>query len=141
VTVLEPSAYQAWLQGGGMEGTLAQRGAKLFNDLACATCHLDTGQGRGPSLKDILGKPVDLQDGSSVLVDESYLRESILNSQAKIVKGFQPLMPTFQGLISEENLVALIEHVKSMSPNATTAAPAPGAAATTPSPAAAAEKK
>ena len=58
------------------------------------------------------------------MVDEGYLRESILNSQAKIVKGFQPLMPTFQGLISEENLVALIEHVKSMSPNATPGAPA-----------------
>ena len=67
---------------------------------------------------------MELQDGSSVVVDEAYLRESILTSQAKIVKGFQPLMPTFQGLVSEENLVALIEHVKSMSPNATTAASA-----------------
>jgi cytochrome c oxidase subunit 2 len=121
VTVLEPAAYQAWLQGGGESGTLAERGAKLFNDLACSTCHLDTGQGRGPSLKDLIGKTEELQDGSSVVVDEAYLRESILTSQAKIVKGFQPLMPTFQGLISEENLVALIEHVKSMSPNATTA--------------------
>jgi cytochrome c oxidase subunit II len=142
VTVMEPAAYQAWLQGGGVEGTLAQRGAKLFNDLACSTCHLDTGQGRGPSLKDIVGKTVELQDGSSVLVDEAYLRESILNSQAKIVKGFQPLMPTFQGLVSEENLVALIEHVKSLSPTATTAAtPATGAAAATQSPAAAAAEK
>ena len=132
VTVLEPAQYQVWLQGGGVEGTLAQRGAKLFNDLACSTCHLDTGQGRGPSLKDLVGKTVDLQDGSSVMVDEAYLRESILNSQAKIVKGFQPLMPTFQGLVSEENLVALIEHVKSMSPTATAAAPA---ATTTPAPA------
>ncbi|HUQ86655.1 MAG TPA: cytochrome c oxidase subunit II [Vicinamibacterales bacterium] len=123
VTVLEPSQYQSWLQGGGVEGTLAQRGAKLFGDLACSTCHLDTGQGRGPSLKDIVGTTVELQDGSTTLVDEAYLRESILTSQAKIVKGFQPLMPTFQGLISEENLVALIEHVKSMSPRATTAAP------------------
>ena len=142
VTVLEPAQYQAWLQGGGMEGSLAERGAKLFNDLACSTCHLDTGQGRGPSLKDIIGTTVELQDGSSVVVDEGYLRESILTSQAKIVKGFQPLMPTFQGLISEENLVALIEHVKSKSPNATTApapAPAPGnkapaAASKTPAP-------
>ena len=65
-------------------------------------------------------------------IDEAYLRESILNSQAKVVKGFQPLMPTFQGLISEENLVALIEHVKSMSPKATTAAPAAPTPATTP---------
>src|SRR6187402_1647680 len=146
VTVLEPAAYQAWLQGGGMEGTLAQRGAKLFNDLACSTCHLDTGQGRGPSLKDILGKPVELQDGSTVVADEGYLRESILNSQAKIVKGFQPLMPTFQGLVSEEGLIALIEHVKSLSPKATTAAapmPASGTApaAASKAPATPGEKK
>ncbi len=134
MTVLEPAAYQNWLAGGG-EGSLADRGAALFQQLACNTCHLDTGQGRGPSLKDIFGKPVELADGSSVVVDEVYLRESILNSQAKIVRGFQPLMPTFQGLISEEGLVALIEHVKSMSPNATAtggpaAPPAPGAAGT-----------
>jgi cytochrome c oxidase subunit 2 len=135
VTVLEPAAYQAWLQGGGMEGTLAQRGAKLFNDLACSTCHLDTGQGRGPSLKDIVGTTVELADGTTALIDEAYLRESILTSQAKIVKGFQPLMPTFQGLISEENLVALIEHVKSMSPKANTSsgpAAAPASAAAEP---------
>jgi cytochrome c oxidase subunit II len=76
------------------------------------------------------------------VIDEAYLRESILNSQAKIVKGFQPLMPTFQGLISEENLVALIEHVKSLSPKATTAAPAAAAAPAAPTtPAPAGEKK
>ena len=136
VTVLEPAKYQAWLQGGSNDGTLAQRGAKLFNDLACSTCHLDSGQGRGPTLADIVGTTVALQDGSSVVVDEAYLRESILNSQAKVVKGFQPLMPTFQGLVSEENLVALIEHVKSLSPHATPAAPA-----ATPTPAPAGEKK
>jgi cytochrome c oxidase subunit II len=130
VTVMEPPAYQAWLAGGGVEGTLAERGARMFNELACNTCHLDTGQGRGPSLKDIMGKPVELSDGSKVMVDEAYLRESILNSQAKVVKGFQPLMPTFQGLISEEGLVALIEHVRSLSPQASAApaaAPAPAA--------------
>lgn len=136
VTVLEPAKYQEWLQGGSNDGTLAQRGAKLFNDLACSTCHLDSGQGRGPTLADIVGTTVALQDGSSVVVDEAYLRESILNSQAKVVKGFQPLMPTFQGLVSEENLVALIEHVKSLSPQATPAAPA-----ATPTPAPAGEKK
>src|SRR5688500_6302094 len=124
VTVLEPSQYQAWLQGGGEGGTLAQRGARVFESQACGSCHLESGQGRGPSLKDIVGKTETLQDGSTVVVDDAYLRESILTSQAKIVNGFQPLMPTFQGLISEENLVALIEHVKSLSPNAATTAPA-----------------
>lgn len=125
VVVMEPAQYQAWLAGGNLEGTLSQRGAKLFQDLACVTCHLDSGQGRGPSLKDIIGTTVDLQDGSKALVDETYLRESILNSQAKVVKGFQPLMPTFQGLINEEGLVSLIEYVKTLSPKATTATPAP----------------
>ena len=110
--------YQAWLQGGGESGTLAQRGARLFDSLACNSCHLESGQGRGPSLKDIVGKTVTLQDESTVVVDDAYLRESILTSQAKQVKGFQPLMPTFQGLISEEGLVSLIEHLQSMSPNA-----------------------
>ena len=130
VTVMDPAAYQAWL-AGGTGGTLAERGNALFQQLACVTCHLDSGQGRGPSLKDIFGKPVELADGSKVMVDEVYLRESILNSQAKIVKGFQPLMPTFQGLISEEGLVALIEHVRSLSPNAPSAAASAATAAPT----------
>jgi cytochrome c oxidase subunit 2 len=135
VVVMEPAAYQAWLAGGG-EGSLAQRGAALFQQLACNSCHLDSGQGRGPSLHNIFERPVDLQDGSSVIVDEAYLRESILNSQAKVVRGFQPLMPTFQGLISEEGVVALIEHVKSLSPTATTpgAQALPASAGPTPTP-------
>jgi cytochrome c oxidase subunit 2 len=138
VVVMEPQQYQNWLAGGGAEGTMAERGARLFQDLACNTCHLDSGQGRGPSLKDIVGRPVELADGSSVLVDEGYLRESILNSQAKVVRGFTPLMPTFQGLISEEGLAALIEHVKSLSPQAPTAAPPAPPAAGTASPSTAA---
>jgi cytochrome c oxidase subunit 2 len=69
---------------------------------------------------------VELSDGSTVIVDEAYVRESILNSQAKVVRGFQPLMPTFQGLISEEGLVSLIEYVRSLSPT-TAGTGAPGA--------------
>lgn len=141
VIVMEPQQYQDWLAGGGSEGTMAERGAKLFNDLACNTCHLDSGQGRGPSLKDIVGKQVELAGGQTAIVDEGYLRESILNSQAKIVKGFTPLMPTFQGLVSEEGLAALIEHIKSLSPQAGANAPAsvPAAAPSTSTPAAPAQ--
>ncbi len=141
VIVMEPTQYQEWLAGGGTEGTMAERGSKLFNDLACNTCHLDNGQGRGPSLKDLVGKAVEMADGSTAVVDEAYLRESILNSQARVVKGFQPLMPTFQGLISEEGLAALIEHIKSLSPQSASAAPAlvPAAAATGATPAAPAQ--
>jgi len=141
VIVMEPQQYQDWLAGGSSEGTMAERGAKLFNDLACNTCHLDSGQGRGPSLKDIVGTTVELAGGQTAIVDEAYLRESILNSQAKIVKGFAPLMPTFQGLVSEEGLAALIEHIKSLSPQAAASAPAPvpAAASSTSTPAAPAQ--
>ncbi|HQZ37415.1 MAG TPA: cytochrome c oxidase subunit II [Vicinamibacterales bacterium] len=134
VTVMEPADYQAWLSGGGIEGTLVERGERLFQDLACGSCHLDTGRGRGPSLKDIVGTQVALANGSTALVDEGYLRESIINSQAKIVEGFQPLMPAFQGLISEDNLVALVEYVKSQSPSATTTAAAAPTAPPNPPP-------
>jgi len=118
VHVLEPAAYQNWLAGGS-EGPLADRGDVLFRQHACNTCHLDSGQGRGPSLNNIWGRPVELSDGSTVIVDEAYVRESILNSQAKVVRGFQPLMPTFQGLISEEGLVSLIEYIRTLSRAAT----------------------
>jgi cytochrome c oxidase subunit II len=138
VHVMEPADYQAWLSGGTTEGTLAERGERLFSELACNTCHLDSGKGRGPSLQNIFGKPVELADGSSVMVDEGYLRESIVNSQAKIVRGYQPMMPAFQGLVSEDNLVALVEYVKTLSPTATTTAPP---AAPTANPPAAGEKK
>jgi cytochrome c oxidase subunit 2 len=133
VVVMEPAQYQSWLAGGGSEGTMAERGARLFQDLACNTCHLESGQGRGPSLNNIMGTSVELLSGGPVVVDEAYLRESILNSQAKVVRGFTPLMPTFQGLISEEGLAALIEHIKSLSPQAGASAPAAAPAGTAPS--------
>jgi cytochrome c oxidase subunit 2 len=139
VVVMEPAEYQAWLSGGGTEGTLAERGERLFGELACNTCHLPDGKGRGPSLQNIVGKPVELADGSTTIVDEGYLRESIINSQAKIVRGFQPLMPAFQGLVSEDNLVALVEYVKTLSPTATSTA-APPAAATPNAPGAGGKK-
>ncbi|MGE0461678.1 MAG: cytochrome c oxidase subunit II [Vicinamibacterales bacterium] len=139
VVVMEPNDYQAWLAGGGVEGTLVERGQRLFQDLACGTCHLDTGKGRGPALNDIVGKTVTMADGTTAVVDEGYLRESIINSQARIVQGYQPLMPAFQGLVSEDNLVALVEYVKSLSPQATT--PAPAAATAPAAPAADPTKK
>jgi cytochrome c oxidase subunit 2 len=132
VHVMEPADYQAWLSGGGIEGTLVERGERLFTDMACGTCHLDTGRGRGPSLKDIFGTQVTLADGSTALADEGYLRESIINSQARIVQGYQPLMPAFQGLVSEDNLVALVEYVKSLSPTASTTRTPPTAVSPAP---------
>jgi cytochrome c oxidase subunit 2 len=132
VTVMEPAAYQAWLSGSG-EGPLSARGERLFTQLACNTCHLTDGTGRGPSLAGKFGSQEQLANGSTVTVDESYIRESILNPQVKLVNGYQPLMPTFQGLVNEEGVMALIEYVKSLQgtgrPGAAPAAAAAGAAA------------
>lgn len=115
IVVMEPEDYQAWLSGGTEEGSLAAAGQKLFNDLACQTCHRADAQGRGPILENLFGKTITLQDGSQVVADEAYFRESILRPGARITAGFQPVMPAFQGLVSEEGLLELIEYVKSLS--------------------------
>jgi cytochrome c oxidase subunit 2 len=112
VTAMEPEAYAAWLASGGTGVTTAQSGEQLFRDLACATCHLPDGTGRGPSLVNVAGSMVKLTDGRTVLADDNYIRESIVNSQAKVVAGYQPIMPVFQGMISEDNLMQLIAYVK-----------------------------
>ncbi|HUC74793.1 MAG TPA: cytochrome c oxidase subunit II [Vicinamibacterales bacterium] len=113
VVVMEPTEYQAWLSGGP-EGSLAENGAKLFESLACNTCHRPDAQGRGPTLDGLFGKMVKLQSGETITADEAYVRESILNPSAKITAGYQPIMPTFQGLVTEEQLLELIEYVKSL---------------------------
>jgi cytochrome c oxidase subunit 2 len=127
VVVMDPSEYQAWLSGGAPEGSLASAGEKLFQDLACITCHQSNAQGRGPVLQGLFGKTVALQSGETVVADEAYIRESILNPAAKITAGFQPIMPTFQGLISEEQLLQLVEYIKSLGtqPETSTARPVP----------------
>jgi cytochrome c oxidase subunit 2 len=123
VVVMEPAQYEAWLSGGNTSGSLASNGENIFQQLGCVTCHRSDTQGRGPNLVGVFGKPVMLEDGRTVIADENYIRESILSPSAKVVKGFKPIMPVFQGLVSEEQLTELVAYVKSLS------AP-PGAAGT-----------
>ena len=125
VIAMEPADYQAWLAGGNASDSPVAAGGKLFQDLACSTCHKEKEQGRGPVLTNLFGKPVELQSGGTVVADESYIRESIVNPQAKVVAGFQPIMPTFQGLVSEEQLLQLIAYVRSLSQQGTPAGSAP----------------
>ena len=113
VYVMEPAAYERWLTGGG-EGSLASQGQKLFRQLACNTCHTGDASARGPSLDNLYGSNVQLQDGSTLTADESYLRESILNPRAKIAAGFQPIMPTFQNQVDEAQVLLLIDYIKSL---------------------------
>ncbi len=115
IVVMEPAEYEAWLQNGRGEGSLASTGQKIFQQLGCANCHRFDTQGRGPNLSGVYGRPVLLDDGSSVIADDNYIRESILNPGAKVVAGFKPIMPTFQGVLSEDQVLALISYVKSIS--------------------------
>jgi cytochrome c oxidase subunit 2 len=113
VVVMEPAQYEAWMSGTN-NGPLSVAGEKIFAELGCATCHRSDTQGRGPNLQGLFGKPVQLEDGRMITADENYLRESILDPGTKVVRGFKPVMPTFQGLISEEQLNALVAYVKAL---------------------------
>jgi cytochrome c oxidase subunit 2 len=124
IIAMEPTEFQAWLAGGTPSDTPAEAGAKLFQSQGCIVCHSPGARIPAPMLTNVFGNPVTLQGGSTVIADEAYLRESIVNPQAKVVDGFQPLMPTFQGLASEEQLLQLIAYIKSLS----TAGGAPGGA-------------
>jgi len=114
IVVMEPVQYQAWVQTGGSFGSLAANGEAVFQQLGCPTCHRTETQGRGPSLVGVFGNPVQLEDGRVVTADENYIRESILAPNAKIVAGFKPIMPVFQGLVGEEDLNALVAYIKSL---------------------------
>ena len=114
VVVMEPAEFQAWLGGGATGVSMASAGEKLFQRLGCATCHLPNDSGRGPSLVGLFARKVQLQGGRSVTADETYIRESILNPQAKVVAGFQPIMPTFKGLVSEDGVMQILAYLKSL---------------------------
>ncbi|MDP8982162.1 MAG: cytochrome c oxidase subunit II [Acidobacteriota bacterium] len=149
VTVMEPADYANWLAGGGSEGSMASQGEKLFQQLGCSTCHLLDEQGRCPIMRGVYGSRVLLNDNKTVVADDAYIRESILNPNAKIVAGFHAdVMPSFQGQISEEGLLQLIVYIKSLAiktqPGQTgpsTVKAGPGAAATPPAARRGAQKK
>ena len=115
VVVMEAEDYQTWLSGGSSGETMVQSGERQFQQLGCQTCHKAQNIGRGPTLTGVFGKPVQLASGETIVADEAYVRESILNPNAKIVHGYTPIMPTFQGQVSEETLMQIIAYIKTLS--------------------------
>jgi cytochrome c oxidase subunit 2 len=114
VVVMTPTDYERWLGGGATGESLVTMGERLFQQLGCLTCHQPDGTGRGPVLIGLFGQQVRLENGKTVVADEAYLRESVLDPTAKIVAGYPPLMPPFQGQISEEGLLQIIAYLRSL---------------------------
>jgi len=114
VYALEANDYEAWIGGGPPSKPPAELGMELFANLACNTCHMAGDRSRGPNLAGVFGSEVRLAGGRTVVADETYLRQSILDPGARLVAGYQPLMPTYQGQVSEEQLGYLIAYIKSL---------------------------
>jgi cytochrome c oxidase subunit 2 len=116
---MDPTDYHDWLMGASAsDESRVEAGQRPFQTLGCETCHKSTSSGRGPSLIGIYDKPVTLKNGQEVTVDVDYIRESILQPRAKIVDGYEPIMPIFEGQISEQSLLQIVSYIKSLTESA-----------------------
>lgn len=111
-----PAKYEDFLENGDEEMRkmpLAELGKLIYETRGCATCHaLDGSRGQGPSWKGIFGQEHKMSDGRTFKVDENYIRTSILQPQAMVVQGFEGIMPTYQGLLRDREILAVIEFIK-----------------------------
>ncbi len=114
VIVQEPDEFERWLAGGAPGESMEQAGAKVFQASGCSTCHVNDGTGLGPSLLGVSGNPVKLTTGETVTADDAYMRESILLPKAKVVQGYTPIMPSFQGQLTEEQLNNLLAYLRAL---------------------------
>lgn len=114
IIVMEPREYQQWLSGHQEGASMAGTGEQLFNQLGCNSCHVSGSDDRAPQLAGIFGTQEQIQSGETVTVDENYIRESIVFPQRKIVAGYDPIMPTYEGRVSEEQILQLIAYIRSL---------------------------
>lgn len=140
IYVMEKGDFEQWLSGATAGQTPVEAGKDLFqNKLGCASCHSGGPQQRGAKLEGVFNSDVKLVGGQTVKADEQYIRNSILNPASQVVEGFQPIMPTFKGQVTEDQLNSLVAYIKSLTPGAATtpagAAPAPMATNTNTAPA------
>lgn len=118
VYAMDPRDYQVWLDQSGAEGSLASTGEKLFHQYGCANCHRFTGHGPGPDLHGLYGHPVTLDTGVTRIADGAYIRECIMGTKGGRVAGFNGIMPSFKGQLTEEQLIPLVAYIQSMGPQA-----------------------
>ncbi|HEY3800863.1 MAG TPA: cytochrome c oxidase subunit II [Caulobacteraceae bacterium] len=123
IYVLNPGDYAAWLQRAGASGDLASQGKALFDTLGCSGCHAPQSGVRAPRLDGLVGRPVPLADGRVVTADDQYLRDSIVAPNRDVAAGYPPVMPTYAGEISEEDLLKLVAYLKSLGAGPSQTAP------------------
>jgi cytochrome c oxidase subunit 2 len=114
VHVMDPHEYANWLSGGVDGGSAVDEGKRLFSELGCKSCHSGDSGARGPNLEGLYGTEHGLESGGNVTVDAKYVRESILNPLARVYKGYNPVMPTYEGLVDEMGIMKLIAYIKSL---------------------------
>ncbi len=112
VIVMPPAAFAQWLQAGPRQPGIAARGFALFRRYGCSGCHGANSSVHAPDLTGLIGRQVHLQDGRSLIADENYVRDSILLPSRDVVAGYAPIMPSFAGQISEEDLLAIIAYIR-----------------------------
>jgi cytochrome c oxidase subunit II len=114
VEAMSPADYKKWLEGSTSGQSLAQDGERLFASLSCNACHNTRPDARGPNLVGVYGNQLTLTTGETVTADDAYLRQAILDPAQHITQGFKPIMPTYQGQISEDGVIALVEYIKNL---------------------------
>jgi cytochrome c oxidase subunit 2 len=123
IEVMTPTDYAEWLRDNATIESMSQSGQQLFTQLGCDTCHLADGSGPGPALQGRFGKQVTLRDGQNRVIDEAYIRQSILDPGSLRLPNYPPIMPTFRGQVSEEQILQLIAYIKSLGSGERTQAP------------------
>jgi len=130
VYAMNSADYQRWLTQGAAEGSLASDGEKYFHQFGCANCHYFSRQGRCPDLRNLYMRPVLLTNGQTVTADDTFIRLKLRNPDAQVPWGFSAgVMPNFTGVVSEDQILALISYIKALGPQPGTEEPAnPGTA-------------
>jgi cytochrome c oxidase subunit II len=114
VVVMSAQDYAGWLTTNDAGDTLAAQGKLLFVRYGCAGCHLGEGTVRAPSLAGLYGSPVPLSDGTTVIADDRYIRDSIMQPKQQIVASYEPIMPSFANVIGEDDLVRLVAYIHAL---------------------------
>ena len=117
IVAMTPEDYQKWASGSTSGASLAQNGERLFASLGCNSCHNGEATARGPNLAQVYGSRLPMADGTTVTATDAFLRETILNPSTRAIAGYAPIMPTYQGQVSEEGLIDLVEYIKNLNSN------------------------